>query len=414
MRGRFQFVDDHRDAYGVKRLCKVLDLNRSSYYKWLAGRKARAARLREDQLLAERSREVHDESGGAYGSPRVTAEFREKGLRVNEKRIARVMRTFSITPASACAEVSAPPSGTRQPHSFRTCSSGTERAGRRRLRPRLRRRRRAGGTAALAGRRRRTARRPRHPARARRRQHPHPRRPERGPHRRLRTRRRPRPARPAGPRRHRRGCRAGAAAAESRLARHPARGAVHRLVPVRCLPARLRHPRARHAPLEGGVAAHRRRPSDRPGPLPDPPRIQRFPRAPRSYTLRPHHLDARDGEVGHGGREGLGLRPRHLEAQDGEVGHGRCEGPGILLRSPDPRVQRAALTQGLAHAVEAVARLNGTGPSSFHNRQLDLMRVQSDAGRGPAGTAGAVPRPLPGPARGATRTDAGTAVRPLA
>ncbi|MFF9128441.1 IS3 family transposase [Streptomyces sp. NPDC014889] len=94
---RFQFVDDHRDTFEVKQLCEVLDLNRSSYYKWLAGRQARAARLREDRLLAARIREVHGESGGAYGSPRVTAELREKGLRVNEKRIARVMRRFSIT-----------------------------------------------------------------------------------------------------------------------------------------------------------------------------------------------------------------------------------------------------------------------------------------------------------------------------
>ncbi|MFD5659234.1 IS3 family transposase [Streptomyces hirsutus] len=94
---RFQFVADHRDAYGVKRLCEVLGLNRPGYYKWLAGRKARASRQREDRLLAERIREVHGESGGAYGSPRVTAEPRAKGLRVNEKRVAGVMRRFSIT-----------------------------------------------------------------------------------------------------------------------------------------------------------------------------------------------------------------------------------------------------------------------------------------------------------------------------
>ncbi len=97
MRSRFQFVDDHRDTYEVKRLCQVLDVNRSSYYKWLAGRTARTLRQREDRLLAERIREVHRESAGAYGSPRVTAELRDKGLRVNEKRVARVMRTFSIT-----------------------------------------------------------------------------------------------------------------------------------------------------------------------------------------------------------------------------------------------------------------------------------------------------------------------------
>ncbi|MFF7183598.1 IS3 family transposase [Streptomyces sp. NPDC008121] len=47
--------------------------------------------------MAEQIRRVHGESGGAYGSPRVTAELREEGHRVNEKRVARIMRTSSIT-----------------------------------------------------------------------------------------------------------------------------------------------------------------------------------------------------------------------------------------------------------------------------------------------------------------------------
>ncbi|MEU0163847.1 IS3 family transposase [Streptomyces sp. NPDC006261] len=93
---RFQFVDDHRATYEVKRLCQVLGVHRSSYYKWLAGAEARAGRTREDLVLAEQIRRVHGESGGAYGSPRVTAELREKGHAVNEKRIARVMRAFDI------------------------------------------------------------------------------------------------------------------------------------------------------------------------------------------------------------------------------------------------------------------------------------------------------------------------------
>ncbi|MDQ0757608.1 hypothetical protein QF027_000243 [Streptomyces canus] len=47
-------------AYGVKRLCEVLGLHRSSYCKWLTGRKARAARQRDDPLpfAACRFREV--------------------------------------------------------------------------------------------------------------------------------------------------------------------------------------------------------------------------------------------------------------------------------------------------------------------------------------------------------------------
>ncbi|GAA1845201.1 hypothetical protein GCM10009736_08980 [Actinomadura bangladeshensis] len=43
---RFQFVEDHRDAYGVKRLCRVLEIARSSFYRWrdppLGGRRGGA------------------------------------------------------------------------------------------------------------------------------------------------------------------------------------------------------------------------------------------------------------------------------------------------------------------------------------------------------------------------------------
>lgn len=39
VRSRFQFVDDHRDTYEVKRLCQILDVDWSSCWKWLAGAK---------------------------------------------------------------------------------------------------------------------------------------------------------------------------------------------------------------------------------------------------------------------------------------------------------------------------------------------------------------------------------------
>ncbi|MFE3527321.1 IS3 family transposase [Streptomyces sp. NPDC059161] len=93
---RFQFVDDHRDTFEVKRLCQVLELNRSSYYKWRAGAEARTQREAADAALATDIRAVHADSDAAYGSPRVTAELRDRGRRVNEKRVARVMRKYGI------------------------------------------------------------------------------------------------------------------------------------------------------------------------------------------------------------------------------------------------------------------------------------------------------------------------------
>ncbi|MGW5466301.1 IS3 family transposase [Streptomyces sp. NPDC003996] len=89
---RFQFVADHHRRYGVKRLCAILNIARSSFYYWRRTAADRAARQAADARLAARIRAVHRESDGTYGVPRITAELREAGERVNHKRIARVMR----------------------------------------------------------------------------------------------------------------------------------------------------------------------------------------------------------------------------------------------------------------------------------------------------------------------------------
>ncbi|MGV4988709.1 IS3 family transposase [Streptomyces sp. NRAIS4] len=80
----------------MKRLCTIVGIARSSFYYWRTTASDRAARQAADARLAARIRAVHRESGGAYGVPRITAELREAGERVNHKRIARLMRAASL------------------------------------------------------------------------------------------------------------------------------------------------------------------------------------------------------------------------------------------------------------------------------------------------------------------------------
>jgi len=93
---RFQFVDDHQRRYGVKRLCQVIGIARSSYYHWRATTSDRADRAAADARLAARIRVIHRESAGTYGVPRITAELREAGEVVNHKRVARVMAGIGL------------------------------------------------------------------------------------------------------------------------------------------------------------------------------------------------------------------------------------------------------------------------------------------------------------------------------
>ncbi|MBX7553190.1 IS3 family transposase [Streptomyces sp. NPDC004232] len=93
---RFQFVADHQRRFGVKRLCTILNVARSSFYYWRRTAAGRAARQAADAKLAARIRKVHQDTDGTYGVPRITAELRETGELVNHKRVARIMRQVGL------------------------------------------------------------------------------------------------------------------------------------------------------------------------------------------------------------------------------------------------------------------------------------------------------------------------------
>ncbi|MER5357971.1 IS3 family transposase [Streptomyces sp. NPDC002785] len=93
---RFQFVADHRRRFGVKRLCTILGIARSSFCYWRKTAPARAARHAPDARLAGRIQVVHAESDGSYGVRRITAELHEDRERVNDKRIAPVTRGIGL------------------------------------------------------------------------------------------------------------------------------------------------------------------------------------------------------------------------------------------------------------------------------------------------------------------------------
>jgi len=95
---RFQFVADNSTTFEVKRLCELVEIERSSYYAWLKAAPAREARAADEAALAERIGAVHSEDN-TQGAPRITAELNDNaaaGERVKHKRVARVMRLEGI------------------------------------------------------------------------------------------------------------------------------------------------------------------------------------------------------------------------------------------------------------------------------------------------------------------------------
>ena len=101
---RFGFVDEHRDVWPVRMMCRVLRVSVSGYYAWRTRPESRRAwrtrpesrRSIEDRALLGDIRLAHAESGGAYGAPRVHAMLHALGRQVGRHRVARLMRQAGL------------------------------------------------------------------------------------------------------------------------------------------------------------------------------------------------------------------------------------------------------------------------------------------------------------------------------
>nr|WP_239085188.1 IS3 family transposase [Streptomyces halstedii] len=96
-------VDEHPHLR-VEPVLRELNVPFSAYYRWRQVETEPCEPRRRDAELTCRIRQVHDESGGLYGSPRVHAIVKREGAHVGRKRVERVMRQAGlagISPAGA-------------------------------------------------------------------------------------------------------------------------------------------------------------------------------------------------------------------------------------------------------------------------------------------------------------------------
>jgi putative transposase len=76
---KFRFIDEHRRTFPVRVLSEVLEGCPTGYYAW-RGLPESARTTANRELLGE-IRSVHKASRSRYGSPRVHAALRAKGIR---------------------------------------------------------------------------------------------------------------------------------------------------------------------------------------------------------------------------------------------------------------------------------------------------------------------------------------------
>lgn len=73
------YVSAHRDQFGVEPILRVLDIEPSTYYGWVAQTSEPCNRAEEDLGLASNIYEIWTASGCTYGADRVHQQLRRDG-----------------------------------------------------------------------------------------------------------------------------------------------------------------------------------------------------------------------------------------------------------------------------------------------------------------------------------------------
>ena len=93
------FIDDHRGAYGVEPICKVLPIAPSTYHDHAAKRAGPGrlcARARRDVLLKAEVQRVFTENFEVYGVRKVWRQLQREGVDTARCTVARLMRGMGL------------------------------------------------------------------------------------------------------------------------------------------------------------------------------------------------------------------------------------------------------------------------------------------------------------------------------
>lgn len=85
----------HSSEHSVGKMCRVLQASRSGYYRWNLGVISKRTHRRD--YISEEIKQVFYKSKETYGSPRITAELRQQGIKVSRKMTAKLMREMNLS-----------------------------------------------------------------------------------------------------------------------------------------------------------------------------------------------------------------------------------------------------------------------------------------------------------------------------
>lgn len=93
---RFQFIQENRSSFPVKKMCQSLQVSLSGFYRWTNAPVSQ--RKTENLRLRARIKDLYEAHSGMAGSPMITADLQDEPefSNVSRPRVARLMKDMGL------------------------------------------------------------------------------------------------------------------------------------------------------------------------------------------------------------------------------------------------------------------------------------------------------------------------------
>lgn len=91
---KYEFIKANRSAFSIQKMCQVLGVSKSGYYKHQTNPESQ--RDKDNDMLLNRIQNIYKDNKGRYGSPRIKKQLEKEKVTCGKNRVAKLMSQNNI------------------------------------------------------------------------------------------------------------------------------------------------------------------------------------------------------------------------------------------------------------------------------------------------------------------------------
>ena len=95
---KYEAIEQKSSEFSVKKMCEVLELEPSNYYRWKKNKEKRHEKQRKELLIVHEIEKIFEESNRTYGYRVIREALKKKEIEISEYKVRKIMKENGLYP----------------------------------------------------------------------------------------------------------------------------------------------------------------------------------------------------------------------------------------------------------------------------------------------------------------------------